>query len=147
MAPGGTWSGAVRRVGAEIDRLGSTSVLLITTRSLSQERTQLEEAKTEIGHRLADVAPYAQQHVPDRTVLRCVEVARAVRCDGIVTLGEGSVIARGRGLRSHSRLTSSGWRISNVYESYSTGDNPTPTSANRRKGSPARRSTHYAFRS
>jgi alcohol dehydrogenase class IV len=78
-------------LGEELDRVGATRVLLVTTRSAVAEAGLAPAVESLLAHRLGGRATIGE-HAPARAIMAAVEVARAVRADAVVSLGGGSPI-------------------------------------------------------
>ena len=76
----------------ELQRIGAARVLLITTRSATQDAKLAPAVEAMIGGRM--VARFADvgQHAPAQSIMKAVEAARAAGADAIVSLGGGSPI-------------------------------------------------------
>jgi alcohol dehydrogenase class IV len=81
----------ISRLGAELDRLGATRVVIVTGRTLAASAL-LESVTRSIGDRLVCVFADARQHVPSSTVAELVRVVERERANGLVSFGGGSPI-------------------------------------------------------
>jgi alcohol dehydrogenase len=84
-------AGAVSQLGAELDRLRATRVVLVTGRTLGASPL-LESLKSQIGDRCVSVFTGARQHVPAETVGALIRVVADERSDALVSFGGGSPI-------------------------------------------------------
>jgi alcohol dehydrogenase len=84
-------AGTMGRVGAELDRLGITRVVVVTGRTLSAS-PHLESLKRSVGERCVSVFTGARQHVPSSSVSELVRAIELQRADGVVSFGGGSPI-------------------------------------------------------
>ena len=82
--------GAGRRadVPAELDRLGITRALVITTADQSETCATFAAA---IGDRLGAIYPGAVMHTPVQVTEAAMRQAEQMNCDGILAIGGGSV--------------------------------------------------------
>jgi alcohol dehydrogenase len=81
----------VSQLGAELDRLRATRVVLVTGRTLGASPL-LESLKSQIGDRCVSVFTGARQHVPAETVGALIRVVADERSDALVSFGGGSPI-------------------------------------------------------
>lgn len=76
----------------EVARAGARRVLLVTTRSAAADPGLAPAVAALLGDHLAGTFGAVGQHAPARAVMEAVAAARAVRADGLVSLGGGSPI-------------------------------------------------------
>jgi len=81
----------IQRLGAELDRLGATRVVIVTGRTLAASAL-LESLKRSIGDRIVCVFADARQHVPSSTVADLVRVVEREQANAMVSFGGGSPI-------------------------------------------------------
>ena len=81
----------ITRLGAELDRLGATRVVIVTGRTLAASAL-LASVTRAIGDRLVCVFADARQHVPSSTVADLVRVVERERANALVSFGGGSPI-------------------------------------------------------
>src|SRR5262245_508710 len=84
-------AGSAARVGAELDRLRATRVVIVTGRTLGASPL-LESLKRAIGDRCVSVFDRVRQHVPSETVDELLNVVAQEGADGVVSFGGGSAI-------------------------------------------------------
>ncbi|HKE83406.1 MAG TPA: iron-containing alcohol dehydrogenase [Vicinamibacterales bacterium] len=84
-------AGTIARVGAELDRLGATRVVIVTGRTLGASPL-LESVRRSIGDRSVFVFTGARQHVPSSTVSDLVCVIEQQKADAVISFGGGSPI-------------------------------------------------------
>jgi alcohol dehydrogenase class IV len=78
-------------VALEVERRGSRSVLLVTSRSLASHAT-VGDIKQRLGRRLIDHIDSIEQHVPLESVLAVAGRLREIQPDLVVVVGGGSPI-------------------------------------------------------
>jgi alcohol dehydrogenase class IV len=86
--------GALDSLDAEAERLGVSKVLIATNRSLAEggDTSLLDTVREVLGSRVVGVFSGCRQHVPRNTALACAAAITSDGCDGIVSLGGGSVV-------------------------------------------------------
>jgi alcohol dehydrogenase class IV len=86
--------GALDSLDAEAERLGVSKVLIATNRSLAEggDTSLLDRVREVLGSRVVGVFTGCRQHVPRNTALACAAAVTSDGCDGIVSLGGGSVV-------------------------------------------------------
>ncbi len=84
--------GSLASLTAELDALGARRVMLVTTPSLENEGTVLKTVENAIGDRFVGRFSACRQYAPRGTVIACVERARVLAPDLLVSLGGGSVV-------------------------------------------------------
>jgi alcohol dehydrogenase len=85
--------GALGSLDAEAERLGLSKVLIATNRSLADgDALLLERVHELLGGRVVGVFTGCRQHVPRTAALACAAAVDSYSCDGIVSLGGGSVV-------------------------------------------------------
>jgi alcohol dehydrogenase class IV len=82
--------GAVSELSGELERLGGSRVLVLSTPSLEGSRAESLVMEA-VGDRCVAVSHDAAQHVPLAAVDQLIELGSAVGPDAIVTVGGGSV--------------------------------------------------------
>ena len=87
--------GALARLGSEIDALGLTRVLLVTTAGRGRA---LAPVRDEIGARLGGVCDRAVMHVPVATVTAALADVDRLKPDALVAFGGGSAIGLAKGI-------------------------------------------------
>jgi maleylacetate reductase len=90
--------GALRSVGEEAARLGTTRALVIAPPRLTHAARQL------LGERVARVIDDAVMHVPAPRAAEALAAARAAQCDGLVALGGGSPIGLAKAVARETGL-------------------------------------------
>jgi alcohol dehydrogenase len=83
-------SGSVAELGGELERLGCSRVLVLSTRSLEGSRAESLVVDA-VGDRCVEVARGVAQHVPMAAVDGLIALGARVAPDAIVTVGGGSV--------------------------------------------------------
>lgn len=82
-------AGSLGRLGTEIDALGLTRALLVTT---PRRDATVESVRAALGHRLAGTCDIAAMHVPADRVERAVAEVDRIRPDALIAVGGGSAI-------------------------------------------------------
>lgn len=82
-------AGALARLGTELDTLGLSRALIVTT---ARRDATGENVRAELGDRLAGVCDIAAVHVPVDRVQRAVAEVDRIRPDVLVAVGGGSAI-------------------------------------------------------
>jgi maleylacetate reductase len=95
-------SGALAEVGAEVDRLGGTRVMLIAGRS---EAAAADSLATQLGDRLVDRVDDVVMHVPRDVADRAVADARRVAVDLVVCVGGGSATGLAKAVARETGLS------------------------------------------
>jgi len=85
----------LEQVGAEVERLGRTQALVLSTPELAQVAEQVGD---HLGDRLAGIFDEAQQHVPMETVEAARAAVERTGADCCVTVGGGSSTGLGKAL-------------------------------------------------
>jgi maleylacetate reductase len=88
-------AGKVRQLAAEVDYLGLTRVLVVSTPG---GRAMAEEVADALGDRAVGVLAEAAQHVPVEVAQRARQAARHAGADGCVAVGGGSTIGLGKAI-------------------------------------------------
>jgi len=94
-------SGALRELPAELDRLGATRALVLSTPG---QRDSAERVSALLGKRSAGVHAQAVMHVPIETARAAREEARRREAQCAVALGGGSTIGLGKAIALDSGL-------------------------------------------
>lgn len=95
-------AGKLQSLADEIDRLGCTRVLVLTT---PEQKHQGEMVKELIGDRWVASFNQAAMHVPTDVVDRALDVAEAANADCVVGIGGGSTTGLGKALALRSDLS------------------------------------------
>jgi alcohol dehydrogenase class IV len=93
--------GALARLGAEIDLLGATRALVLST---PQQRADAERIAEILGSRAAGVFDGAVMHVPIEAAREARQVAQRVGADCAVAIGGGSTTGLGKAIALESGL-------------------------------------------
>jgi maleylacetate reductase len=93
--------GARSRVPEELDRLGITRAIVLST---PPQAALAGEFAREIGHRAAIVYPGAAMHTPVEVTEAALEAVRSVNADGILSAGGGSTIGLGKAIAYRTDL-------------------------------------------
>ncbi len=88
-------AGALRRLGEELERLGSSRTLVLTT---ARGRRQAEEALGHLGATVVGIFDKAVMHVPVATARAAREEARRLGADSCLAIGGGSTIGLGKAI-------------------------------------------------
>ncbi|HLU60300.1 MAG TPA: maleylacetate reductase [Pseudonocardia sp.] len=88
-------AGASARLGAELDRLGLTRVLVLSTPGQEPLARRIADG---LGPRAAGVYPHARMHVPVEVAARARAAAADLGADGCVAVGGGSTIGLGKAI-------------------------------------------------
>ena len=94
-------AGALDRLGQEIERLGATRALVLST---PEQRSCAEDVAKRLGARSAGVFDKAVMHVPIETAEAAREVAKELNADCCVAVGGGSTIGLGKAIALTSAL-------------------------------------------
>lgn len=94
-------TGARHQLGAAIDRLGASRVLVLST---PQRAAQAEELASTLGGRAAGVFDGAVMHTPVDVTETAVAAARAADADCLVAIGGGSTIGLGKAIAYRTDL-------------------------------------------
>jgi len=94
-------AGAFRQLAAEVDRLGLSKLLVLSTPG---QVKLAEEAARRLGSRAAGLYPHAKMHVPIETAEAARAEARRLGADGAVAIGGGSTIGLGKAIALESGL-------------------------------------------
>ncbi|MCX5426058.1 iron-containing alcohol dehydrogenase [Streptomyces sp. NBC_00078] len=84
--------GSIGRLGDLLDSYSVSRVLLMTTRSLSEQGSLLRTVEDNCGGRCAGRVEHLPAHVPSDAVERAAATARELGADALVSFGGGSVI-------------------------------------------------------
>ena len=93
--------GARARIGEELDRLGITRAIVISTPA---QAALAAEFAREIGTRAAVVYPGAAMHTPVEVTEAAMDAVRSVNADGILAAGGGSTIGLGKAIAFRTDL-------------------------------------------
>ena len=93
--------GALEMLGAEIERLGSTRALVLST---PEQRASAEDIAARLGARAVGVYPKAVMHTPIETAEDARRVAARLGADCCVAIGGGSTIGLGKAIALTSSL-------------------------------------------
>jgi alcohol dehydrogenase class IV len=93
--------GALARLGAEIDLLGATRALVLST---PQQRADAERIAEMLGSRAAGVFDGAVMHVPIEAAREARQVAQRVGADCAIAIGGGSTTGLGKAIALESGL-------------------------------------------
>jgi maleylacetate reductase len=88
-------TGSLARLSEEVDRLGTTRILLAadpTTEAVARE------AERGLGHRVVGTFTDIQLHVPEAAAEQAVAAAREAGADAVVTIGGGSTTGFGKAI-------------------------------------------------
>lgn len=87
--------GALGQLSQEVERLGLTKALILST---PEQSDLAERVATEVGQRAAGVYTKAVMHVPVETAREARELARHLGADGAITVGGGSTTGLGKAI-------------------------------------------------
>lgn len=93
--------GKVSEIAAEAERLGCSSLLLVSTRS---QADVAEQAAKALGGRCAARISEAVMHVPRENADKAMRIARDQGCDGLIALGGGSAIGLAKAVALETKL-------------------------------------------
>lgn len=88
-------SGALEKVGEEVERLGARCALVLST---PEQRKQAEDVARRLGDRAAGVHDGAVMHTPIESIHTARDVAKQRAADCAVAVGGGSTIGLGKAL-------------------------------------------------
>jgi len=94
-------AGSLEHLGREIELLGATRALVLST---PQQRAQAEALAVQLGSRAAGVFAEAVMHVPVETAREARDVAAAVGADCAIAIGGGSTTGLGKAIALESAL-------------------------------------------
>jgi maleylacetate reductase len=94
--------GTLAMVGAELDRLGASRALVLSTRG---HGGLAEQVAALLGSRSAGVFRGAVEHTPVEVTGKALEVASAVHADVVVSVGGGSTTGLGKAVSSRLRIS------------------------------------------
>jgi alcohol dehydrogenase class IV len=94
-------TGTLPRVADELDRLGVSKVIVLTT---AEQASQGEELADLLGDRVAGTFFGAKMHTPVSVTEQALDHARAIGADGILSLGGGSTIGLGKAIAVRTEL-------------------------------------------
>jgi alcohol dehydrogenase class IV len=80
-------SGAIAKLGEEIDRLGLRRMMVVST---PQQKSSAERTTEALGDRAAGVFAEATMHTPLAVTERALLIATEMRADGLIAIGGGS---------------------------------------------------------
>ncbi|MGC2190990.1 MAG: iron-containing alcohol dehydrogenase [Candidatus Dormiibacterota bacterium] len=84
--------GSARSLPEELDRLGAVRVVMVSSATLARETPLISELEQAIGSRHQATFTKLSQHTPQQAVGELAQLLRELRCDGVVSVGGGSVI-------------------------------------------------------
>jgi alcohol dehydrogenase class IV len=93
--------GTRARVAAELDRLGITRAIVLSTPA---QAALAAEFARDIGERAAIVYPGAAMHTPVEVTNAAMDAVRSVNCNGILSAGGGSTIGLGKAIALRTDL-------------------------------------------
>ncbi len=93
--------GALEKLGAEIERLGATRALVLST---PEQRAAADDIAVRLGARVAGVYDKAVMHVPIETAEAARAVARDLDADCCVAIGGGSTIGLAKAIALTTEL-------------------------------------------
>ena len=94
-------AGSFDRLAAEVDRLGLSRLLVLSTPGQSR---LAEDAGRHLGSRAIGLCPHARMHVPVETAEAARAEARRLGADGTVAIGGGSTIGLAKAIALESGL-------------------------------------------
>jgi maleylacetate reductase len=93
--------GTITRLSEEVERLGLTRVLVLST---PEQVVLAERARELLGVRAAGTFPGATMHTPVEVTERALKEASACKADGVVAVGGGSTIGLGKAIALRTDL-------------------------------------------
>jgi maleylacetate reductase len=93
--------GTITKLSEEVERLGLTRVLVLST---PEQVVLAERARELLGVRAAGVFSGATMHTPVEVTERALEAAKACKADGVVAVGGGSTIGLGKAIALRTDL-------------------------------------------
>lgn len=93
--------GALDKLGEEIERLGASRALVIST---PEQRTQAEDVASRLGAKSVGIYDRAVMHVPIEAARDARETANRLRADCAVAVGGGTTIGMGKAIALDSGL-------------------------------------------
>jgi maleylacetate reductase len=93
--------GALDQLVAEIERLGMTRALVLST---PEQRASAEDIASRLGKRAAGIYDQAVMHVPIESAEKARKVATELKADGCVAIGGGSTTGLGKAIALTSAL-------------------------------------------
>ncbi|MGH7641914.1 MAG: iron-containing alcohol dehydrogenase [Candidatus Dormibacteria bacterium] len=84
--------GAARSLLGELETLGASRVLLVSSSTLATGTGLISDLEETIGSRHIGTISNLRQHTPGHAVTQLAQLMRERRCDGVVSIGGGSVI-------------------------------------------------------
>jgi maleylacetate reductase len=94
-------AGSLAQLGREIELLGATRALVLST---PQQRAQAEALAAQLGTRAAGVFAEAVMHVPVETARQARDYAEAVGADCAIAIGGGSTTGLGKAIALETSL-------------------------------------------
>ena len=94
-------SGTLASVRAEVERLGVTRALVLTTPAQTAHGRDVIER---LGDRAAGMFSGAAMHTPVEVTKAALDLARAVGADGVVAIGGGSTIGLGKAIAVRTQM-------------------------------------------
>jgi maleylacetate reductase len=93
--------GTITKLSEEVERLGLTRVLVLST---PEQVVLAERARELLGVRAAGMFSGATMHTPVEVTERALEAAKACKADGVVAVGGGSTIGLGKAIALRTDL-------------------------------------------
>ncbi|MGC1193295.1 MAG: iron-containing alcohol dehydrogenase [Candidatus Dormiibacterota bacterium] len=84
--------GSARSLPEELERLGASRVVVVSSATLSKETAVISKVEKAIASRHQATFTGLSQHTPDQAVGELAQLLRDHRVDGVVSVGGGSVI-------------------------------------------------------
>jgi maleylacetate reductase len=127
-------SGALARLGAELDARGVRRAMLVVT---ARDANLSQIAESSLGDRIALTWTEVAQHVPSKLAWRATTAAIEVGVDALVTIGGGSTTGLGKAIAVQTKLplvvvptTYAGSEMTPIYGLTSDGEKKTARDAN-----------------
>lgn len=94
-------SGTIARLPEEVERLGLTRVLVLST---PPQEAVAHDVADRLGARAAGIFPGAVMHTPVSVTEQAMEVVEALGADGVLSVGGGSTIGLGKAIALRTDL-------------------------------------------